>query len=136
MAGQRSDVDIRDVIKGLDRLSRAAQRDAALFFRDLKVEVKREIRSHRKGQKRRDRTTVASHGPGRVLGKVLSAYRMFSDQSGVKAKSLIDWAGVLNDGGTVGNKARIPKREFAFLGDPFVRSSAERLADFVGVRWT
>lgn len=136
MAGQRSDVDIRDVINGLNRLSRAAQRDAGLFFRDLKVEVKREIRSHRKGQKRRDRDTVASHGPGRVLGKVLSAYRMFSDQSGVKAKSLIDWAGVLNDGGVVGNQARLPKREFAFLGDKFVRRTAERFADFVGVRWS
>jgi hypothetical protein len=135
VAAQRSDVDIRDVIKGLNRLSRAAQRDSALFFRELKSDVKAEIRLHRKGQKRRDRDTVASHGPGRVLGRALSAYRMFSDESGVKAKSLIDWAGVLNDGGQVGNKAQLPKREFAFLGDTFVRRTAERFADFVGVRW-
>lgn len=136
MAEPQSTVDISDVLKGFAKLSKAGMQDLALFTRDARPEVMREIRAHRKGQKRRDRDTVASHGPGRVLGKVLNAYRTTSDAAGVRARSLIDWSGVLDQGGIVGNRAKLPKRQFAFLSVQFVETTAQRLARFVGGRWT
>jgi hypothetical protein len=125
-----SSVDIRDVLVGLRKMERAATTDAGIFWREMKVEAKAEIRSHRRGVKRRTSATKEEHGPGRTLGKLLTAYRTFTDPSGLTMRHQVDWALVQHTGGKVGNKATLPARPFAYFGGPFVRSTADSYAAF------
>lgn len=128
-------VDLRDVLRGLRVLDEAAARDAALFWREARVEAKEEIRSHRRGLARRDRDTVASHGRGPILGKVITAYRVFANASGLEFDSLVPYSAVLDEGGRVGHNAVLPPRRYAFWGDAFVARIAGRYAAFIGARF-
>ena len=136
-----SSVDIRDVLVGLRKMERASTSDAGLFWRELKVEAREEIRSHRRGQQSR-RTKSKRNSKGRfiaskskrkrgpVLGKLLTAYKIFTDSSGLTMRHHVDWGLVHHEGGTVGNKAKIPARPFAYFGNPFVTSTANSYAAF------
>lgn len=126
----QSDVDIRDVVKGLDRLRRVPDRDAAIFFRELKREARAELLSHRRDVQGRAKSTVAKHGPGRKLGKVPSAYRWRADESGLDGLSRVPFSAVLDQGGVVGNRARVPARPYAFWSNGFVSMAADRYARF------
>lgn len=129
MAGTR--VDIRDVLKGIDGLSRAADKASASFFRELIPDTKAEILSNRRGLARRAVSTRKRHGPGRVLGRVLSQYRWKADESGLEGLSWVPYSLALHDGGVVGNSASLPARPFTRLSDTFVRMVADKYASFV-----
>lgn len=129
-----STVDIRDVLAGLTKLERVSDSGARAFWTEARVDAKSELRSHRRELTRRDKDTVASHGAGRVLGKVLTAYRWIADASGLRGLSRVPYSLVLNEGGTVGNNAKLPAREYAYWSNPFQARIAERYAAFVSKR--
>ena len=133
MAG--TEVDVREVLAVLRGLQRSAMRHGAIFWQAWKPKVKAEVRSHRRELQDRAASTKKAHGRKRRLGKALTAYKTTADVGGVHMDSLIPYSGVLNDGGRVGDakhRATLPRRQFAYLRDAFVRDTANRYAEFIG----
>jgi phage gpG-like protein len=55
---------------------------------------------------------IAALERGDLLGRIASSIRSRIDRGSLTIESMIQWAGVHNDGGTAGNGARIPERKF------------------------
>jgi phage gpG-like protein len=69
---------------------------------------------------------VAALERGELLGRIANSIRALVNGNVLTIESMIDWAGVHNDGGVAGKGARIPERKF-------LEWTPERLAKFVEI---
>lgn len=125
------DVDLRDVVKGIDGMS-AAAKDLRPVWQHLLPAFKKDQRSNfgrqegpeGKWPKRvRPRYTKAGRGRRRkrrqmkLLGKLRTAWKTRMDRDQLEAYSLVDWSGVHQDGGVAGRGARIPQRTHLWVSN-------------------
>lgn len=99
----------------LDRLAQGGQKDQKGMARFYQRATRREERAAKK---------IAAVESGALLGQIANSFSIEFDKTQWSMFSRIPWAGVQNDGGTVGNGAVLPARRF-------LEWTAERLRKFV-----
>lgn len=143
-------VDMRDVERGLAGLLRAG-RDIAPLLHELKKPLRADLRAHQRERRgpdgpwpgpaaetvrKRGRTKSGRRRRARDLGK-LPGQVSVSVQGGdtLVAKNRVAWARVHQEGGTVGQGAELPAREFMYFGDEFLEDVDQAVGNHLEQRW-
>lgn len=70
-----------------------------------------------------------------MLGRLPRAWKVVVTQESLKFTNRVRWSNVHNEGGTAGNGARIPRRQFAYLSRDLIDGAAEIYATHVAKGW-
>jgi phage gpG-like protein len=73
--------------------------------------------------------------PGKLLGRLKSAWRFTLSPAALEARSEVPWADLHQLGGRGAHGARIPARPFAWVSDRMVEGVGDAIRDYVVQAW-
>ncbi len=82
---------------------------------------KRAAKRRKPGKRRRRRAPKNT----RMLGRLPRAWKSTVTEDGLQMRNMVRWSRAHDEGAVVGNGARLPRRQFAFLGSDFVNGASD-----------
>lgn len=160
----RVDVDVRDVVQGMDALVRRG-RDLRPVFRELRTPFRADLKNHfgeragpdgawapyaastlerfrrgrgnvrRRGARKGQVTKRGARRLANQLGRLKSSFIFRAGRKDLEAVSRVPWGGVHQFGGSAGRGAQIPSRTFAWVSDTFALAAATQIRDYILEVW-
>lgn len=137
------DIDTREWMQAFARLEKQNGK-TKIFFEALKPDGRQEIRDHQKKRQNPEGDKWPGYAAStknrrrtgrRLLKRLPRILKSHVQTDSLTFRSPVAWAGVHINGGTAGNGARIPRRDFMWFSRPFMESVSDDLAKWVFKKW-